>query len=38
MQEGADDLTNVSREQPPNSGAASVDMGAGGEGTDIDER
>jgi hypothetical protein len=38
MQEGADDLTNVTREQRPSGGAAGVDMGAGGEGTDIEER
>jgi hypothetical protein len=38
MQEGADDMTNAAHEQPSSGGAASVDMGAGGEGTDIEER
>lgn len=37
MSEGADELTPVAGEEAPHgSGATSIDMGAGGEGTDIE--
>jgi hypothetical protein len=36
MQEGADDLTPASSDMPRRSGATGIDMGAGGEGTDVE--
>ena len=36
MREGADDMTPVENDMPPSSGATSIDMGSGGEGTDIE--
>ena len=37
MHEGADSLTAVESDVPHGGGATGIDMGAGGEGTDIEE-
>jgi hypothetical protein len=37
MHQGADSLTAVESEMPHGGGATGVDMGAGGQGTDIEE-
>jgi hypothetical protein len=36
MQEGADDVAGVSNDTPRGAGATGIDMGAGGDGTDIE--
>jgi hypothetical protein len=36
MEEGADDLTPASTDTPRGSGATGIDMGAGGQGTDVE--
>jgi hypothetical protein len=36
MHEGADDMTSTTRDLPRGGGATGIDMGAGGEGTDIE--